>query len=176
MKKLFNFLITFIHPHPCILVVFFVVATLMFSSDLISIVKDDIPLENYLETKIYHNVNVTVEKEKISGKLNQYIQTKNMNDRCYVEYCGFPHAGNFQLSSIEFIHVDRYTFLNKSCLDAEEKHCFRNISEAYIEQAKEQARQTRKRGGILWLIYSASALIFLFLLGRKYRLPDEYKI
>lgn len=99
-----------------------------------------------------------------------------MNDRCYVEYCGFPQAGNFQLSSIEFIHVDRYTFLNKSCLDAEEKHCFRNISEAYIEQAKEQARQTRKRGGILWLIYSASALIFLFLLGRKYRLPNEYKI
>ena len=67
MKKLFNFLITFIHPHPCILVVFFVVATLMFSSDLISIVKDDIPLENYLETKIYHNVNVTVEKEKFQA-------------------------------------------------------------------------------------------------------------
>lgn len=153
MKKLFNFFITFIHPYSCILMIFFVVATLMLSSDLINAVKDDIPLESYLETKIYHNVNVTVEKEKISGKLNQYIQTKNMNDRCYVEYCGFPHAGNFQLSSIEFIHVD-----------------------TYIEQAKEQARQTRKRGGILWLIYSASALIFLFLLGRKYRLPDEYKI
>ena len=43
MKKLFNFLITFIHPHPCILVIFFIVATLMFSSDLISSVKDDIP-------------------------------------------------------------------------------------------------------------------------------------
>ena len=176
MKKLFNFFITFIHPYSCILMIFFVVATLMFSSDLISIVKDDIPLESYLETKIYHNVNVTVEKEKISGKLNQYIQTKNMNDRCYVEYCGFPQAGNFQLSSIEFIQVERHSFLNKSCLDAEEKHCFRNISEAYIEQAKEQARQTRKRSGILWLIYSASALIFLFLLGRKYRLPNEYKI
>ena len=181
MKKLFNFFITFIHPYSCILMIFFVVATLMLSSDLINAVKDDVPLENYLETKIYHNVNVTVEKEKISGKLNQYIQTKNMNDRCYVEYCGFPQAGNFQLSSIEFIHVDRghvdrVTFLNKSCLDAEEKHCFRNISEAYIEQATKQARQKHERGGILWLIYSASALIFLFLLGRKYRLPDEYKI
>ena len=176
MKKFFNFFITFIHPYSCIVMIFFVVATLMLSSDLINAVKDDVPLENYLETKIYHNVNVTVEKEKISGKLNQYIQTKNMNDRCYVEYCGFPHAGNFQLSSIEFIHVDRHTFLNKSCLDAEEKHCFRNISEAYIEQATKQARQKHERGGILWLIYSASALIFLFLLGRKYRLPDEYKI
>ena len=174
MKKFFNFFITFIHPYSCIVMIFFVVATLMLSSDLINAVKDDVPLENYLETKIYHNVNVTVEKEKISGKLNQYIQTKNMNDRCYVEYCGFPHAGNFQLSSIEFIHVDRHTFLNKSCLDAEEKHCFRNISEAYIEQATKQARQKHERGGILWLIYSASALIFL--LGRKYRLPNEYKI
>ena len=176
MKKLFNFFITFIHPFSCILMIYFVVATLMLSNDLINAVKDDVPLENYLETKIYHNVNVTVEKEKISGNLNQYIQTKNISDRCYIEYCGFSHAGNFQLSSIKFIQVERHSFLNKSCLDAEEKHCFRNVSEAYVEQVTKQARQKHKRGGILWLIYSAVALIFLLLLGRKHRLPDEYKI
>ena len=44
MKKLFNFFITFIHPYSCILMIFFVVATLMLSSDLINAVKDDVPL------------------------------------------------------------------------------------------------------------------------------------
>ena len=33
MKKLFNFFITFIHPYSCILMIFFVVATLMLSTD-----------------------------------------------------------------------------------------------------------------------------------------------
>jgi len=50
------------------------------------------------------------------------------------------------------------------------------VTSIYIEQGTKQARQKHERGGILWLIYSASALIFLFLLGRKYRLPNEYKI
>ena len=56
---------------------------------------------------------------------------------CYIENCGFPHAGEFQLSSIQIWEKGRRKYIFKSCIN-DEKDCFYNITNEFIHALKEE--------------------------------------
>ena len=93
--------------------------------------------DRYGEYKSYYNIAVEIKDGRINGKLNKYIEIKNKNNMCYIENCGFPHEGEFWLSSIKFWEVGKAIYVFESCIN-EEKDCFYNITNEFIHALKEE--------------------------------------
>ena len=93
--------------------------------------------DSYGEYKSYYNITVEIKDGRINGKLNKYIEIKNKNNMCYIENCGFPHEGEFQLSSIKFWEEGKTVYVFESCIN-EEKDCFYNITNESIYALKEE--------------------------------------
>ena len=93
--------------------------------------------DSYGEYKSYYNIAVEIKDGRINGKLNKYIEIKNKNNICYIENCGFPHEGEFRLSSIKFWEVGKAIYVFESCIN-EEKDCFYNITNEFIHTLKEE--------------------------------------
>ena len=93
--------------------------------------------DSYGEYKSYYNIAVEIKDGRINGKLNKYIEIKNKNNMCYIENCGFPHEGEFRLSSIKFWVVGKAIYVFESCIN-EEKDCFYNITNEFIHTLKEE--------------------------------------
>ena len=93
--------------------------------------------DSYGEYKSYYNIAVEIKDGRINGKLNKYIEIKNKNNMCYIENCGFPHEGEFRLSSIKFWVVGKAIYVFESCIN-EEKDCFYNITNEFIHALKEE--------------------------------------
>ena len=93
--------------------------------------------DSYGEYKSYYNITVEIKDGRINGKLNKYIEIKNKNNMCYIENCGFPHEGEFQLSSIQIWEKGRRKYIFKSCIN-EEKDCFYNVTNEFIHTLKEE--------------------------------------
>lgn len=93
--------------------------------------------DSYGEYQSYYNIAVEIKDGRINGKLNKYIEIKNKNNICYIENCGFPHEGEFRLSSIKFWVVGKAIYVFESCIN-EEKDCFYNITNEFIHALKEE--------------------------------------
>ena len=93
--------------------------------------------DSYGEYQSYYNIAVEIKDGRINGKLNKYIEIKNKNNICYIENCGFPHEGEFRLSSIKFWVVGKAIYVFESCIN-EEKDCFYNIPNESIYALKEE--------------------------------------
>ena len=93
--------------------------------------------DSYGEYKSYYNITVEIKDGRINGKLNKYIEIKNKNNMCYIENCGFPHEGEFQLSSIQIWEKGRRKYIFKICIN-EEKDCFYNVTNEFIHTLKEE--------------------------------------
>ena len=93
--------------------------------------------DSYGEYQSYYNIAVEIKDGRINGKLNKYIEIKNKNNICYIENCGFPHEGEFRLSSIKFWVVGKAIYVFESCIN-DEKDCFYNITNESIYALKEQ--------------------------------------
>ena len=93
--------------------------------------------DSYGEYKSYYNITVEIKDGRINGKLNKYIEIKNKNNMCYIENCGFPHEGEFRLSSIKFWEEGKTVYVFESCIN-EEKDCFYNITNEFIHALKEE--------------------------------------
>ena len=93
--------------------------------------------DSYGEYQSYYNITVEIKDGRINGKLNKYIEIKNKNNMCYIENCGFPHEGEFWLSSIKFWEVGKAIYVFESCIN-EEKDCFYNITNEFIHALKEE--------------------------------------
>ena len=93
--------------------------------------------DSYGEYQSYYNIAVEIKDGRINGKLNKYIEIKNKNNICYIENCGFPHEGEFRLSSIKFWVVGKAIYVFESCIN-DEKDCFYNITNESIYALKEE--------------------------------------
>ena len=93
--------------------------------------------DSYGEYQSYYNIAVEIKDGRINGKLNKYIEIKNKNNICYIENCGFPHEGEFRLSSIKFWVVGKAIYVFESCIN-DEKDCFYNIPNESIYALKEE--------------------------------------
>ena len=93
--------------------------------------------DRYGEYKSYYNIAVEIKDRRINGKLNKYIDLKYKNNICYIENCGFPHEGEFQLSSIHIWEEGWRKYVFKICIN-EEKDCFYNITNEFIHALKEE--------------------------------------
>ena len=93
--------------------------------------------DSYGEYKSYYNITVEIKDGRINGKLNKYIEIKNKNNICYIENCGFPHEGEFRLSSIKFWEEGKTVYVFESCIN-DEKDCFYNITNESIYALKEE--------------------------------------
>ena len=114
--------------------------------------------DRYGEYKSYYNIAVEIKDGRINGKLNKYIDLKYKNNICYIENCGFPHEGEFQLSSIQIWEGWRkYVF--KICIN-EEKDCFYNITNEFIHTLKEEELNNLENG----IKFSLGVVLFRFLL------------
>ena len=82
--------------------------------------------DSYGEYKSYYNIAVEIKDGRINGKLNKYIDLKYKNNICYIENCGFPHEGEFRLSSIKFWVVGKAIYVFDSCIKEEELNRLEN--------------------------------------------------
>ena len=114
--------------------------------------------DSYGEYKSYYNITVEIKDGRINGKLNKYIEIKNKNNMCYIENCGFPHEGEFQLSSIKFWVVGKAIYVFESCIN-EEKDCFYNITNEFIHALKEEELNRLENG----IKGSLGVVLFIFL-------------
>ena len=115
--------------------------------------------DSYGEYKSYYNIAVEIKDGRINGKLNKYIDLKYKNNICYIENCGFPHEGKFQLSSIKIWEKGRRKYIFKSCIN-EEKDCFYNITNEFIHTLKEEELNNLENG----IKFSLGVVLFRFLL------------
>ena len=115
--------------------------------------------DRYGEYKSYYNIAVEIKDRRINGKLNKYIDLKYKNNICYIENCGFPHEGEFQLSSIQIWEKGRRKYIFKSCIN-EEKDCFYNITNEFIHTLKEEELNNLENG----IKFSLGVVLFRFLL------------
>ena len=115
--------------------------------------------DSYGEYKSYYNIAVEIKDGRINGKLNKYIDLKNKNNICYIENCGFPHEGEFQLSSIQIWEKGRRKYIFKICIN-EEKDCFYNITNEFIHTLKEEELNNLENG----IKFSLGVVLFRFLL------------
>ena len=104
--------------------------------------------DSYGEYKSYYNIVVEIKDGRINGKLNKYIDLKYKNNICYIENCGFPHEGEFQLSSIQIWEKGRRKYIFKICID-EEKYCFYNIT--MVRNNLHFDKTNRDAGELGWL-------------------------
>ena len=133
--------------------------------------------DSYGEYKSYYNITVEIKDGRINGKLNKYIEIKNKNNMCYIENCGFPHEGEFQLSSIQIWEKGRRKYIFKSCIN-EEKDCFYNVTNEFIHTLKEEELNRLENT----IKGSLSGVLFLFLFEwlytkyiRKFMIISEWK-
>ena len=133
--------------------------------------------DSYGEYKSYYNITVEIKDGRINGKLNKYIEIKNKNNMCYIENCGFPHEGEFRLSSIKFWEVGKAIYVFESCIN-EEKDCFYNITNEFIHTLKEEELNNLENT----IKGSLSGVLFLFLFEwlytkyiRKFMIISEWK-
>ena len=115
--------------------------------------------DRYGEYKSYYNIAVEIKDRRINGKLNKYIDLKYKNNICYIENCGFPHEGEFQLSSIQIWEKGRRKYIFKICIN-EEKDCFYNITNEFIHTLKEEELNNLENG----IKFSLGVVLFRFLL------------
>ena len=115
--------------------------------------------DRYGEYKSYYNIAVEIKDGRINGKLNKYIDLKYKNNICYIENCGFPHEGEFQLSSIQIWEKGRRKYIFKICIN-EEKDCFYNITNEFIHTLKEEELNNLENG----IKFSLGVVLFRFLL------------
>ena len=115
--------------------------------------------DSYGEYKSYYNIAVEIKDGRINGKLNKYIDLKYKNNICYIENCGFPHEGEFRLSSIQIWEKGRRKYIFKSCIN-EEKDCFYNITNEFIHTLKEEELNNLENG----IKVSLGGVLFRFLL------------
>ena len=108
--------------------------------------------------KSYYDISVNIESGNINGKLNNYITIKNINNKCYTINCGFPSEGSFYLSEINFIKINKKSFLLSSCLKDHNKECAYNITEDFIEKVKEELTYQAK-DEFKWAIISVFVAI-----------------
>ena len=114
---------------------------------------------SYGEYKSYYNIVVEIKDGRINGKLNKYIEIKNKNNMCYIENCGFPHEGEFRLSSIKFWVVGKAIYVFESCIN-EEKDCFYNIPNESIYALKEQEMNNLE--DVIKILWGCLFLFFLW--------------
>ena len=91
--------------------------------------------------------------------MNKYIDLKYKNNICYIENCGFPHEGKFQLSSIQIWEKGRRKYIFKICIN-EEKDCFYNVTNEFIHALKEEELNNLENG----IKVSLGGVLFRFLL------------
>ena len=115
--------------------------------------------DSYGEYKSYYNITVEIKDGRINGKLNKYIEIKNKNNMCYIENCGFPHEGEFRLSSIKFWVVGKAIYVFESCIN-EEKDCFYNIPNESIYALKEEEMNTLE--DVIKIFWGCLFLFFLW--------------
>ena len=115
--------------------------------------------DSYGEYKSYYNITVEIKDGRINGKLNKYIEIKNKNNMCYIENCGFPHEGEFRLSSIKFWVVGKAIYVFESCIN-EEKDCFYNITNEFIHTLKEQEMNNLE--DVIKILWGCLFLFFLW--------------
>lgn len=96
----------------------------------------------------YENISLTVNRDYVEGKFNKHISIKDKNNRCYIEYCGFPKAGKYHIKEMTFIEIDGTPFLLRNCLN--NKKCFYNLYNSQIEKMKNDEAFQRK--GMIFLI------------------------
>ena len=133
--------------------------------------------DSYGEYKSYYNIAVEIKDGRINGKLNKYIDLKYKNNICYIENCGFPHEGEFQLSSIQIWEKGRRKYIFKSCIN-EEKDCFYNVTNEFIHTLKEEELNSLENS----IKSSWVGVLFLFLFEwlytkyiRKFMIISEWK-
>ena len=133
--------------------------------------------DSYGEYQSYYNIAVEIKDGRINGKLNKYIEIKNKNNMCYIENCGFPHEGEFRLSSIKFWMVGKVIYVFESCIN-EEKDCFYNITNEFIHALKEEELNRLENG----IKGSWVGVLFIFLCEwlnikyiRKFVIISEWK-
>ena len=115
--------------------------------------------DSYGEYKSYYNITVEINDGRINGKWNKYIEIKNKNNMCYIENCGFPHEGEFRLSSIKFWVVGKAIYVFESCIN-EEKDCFYNIPNESIYALKEQEMNNLE--DVIKILWGCLFLFFLW--------------
>ena len=133
--------------------------------------------DRYGEYKSYYNIAVEIKDGRINGKLNKYIDLKYKNNICYIENCGFPHEGEFWLSSIKFWEVGKAIYVFESCIN-EEKDCFYNITNESIYALKEEEMNTLEDAvkifwGCLFLFFLWEWLDIKYI--RKFVIISEWK-
>ena len=133
--------------------------------------------DSYGEYKSYYNIAVEIKDGRINGKLNKYIDLKYKNNICYIENCGFPHEGEFRLSSIQIWEKGRRKYIFKSCIN-EEKDCFYNITNEFIHTLKEEELNSLENTikgslGVVLFIFLCEWLNIKYI--RKFVIINEWK-
>lgn len=123
-----------------------------------------------IEYKSYHNVVLTVSNDRIVGKLNKFITTKNFNNSCYQKNCGFPEKREYCLSKIEFIKIQDKYFLSFSCIADDSEKYFYNMTDKDIEKIKEkfiyQARDELKWAAIIIMAILFVSFVQTFIISK----------
>lgn len=105
----------------------------------------------------YENISLTVNREYVEGRFNKYISIKDKNNRCYIEYCGFPKAGKYHIKEMTFIEIDGTPFILRNCLN--NTKCFYNLYNSQIEKMKNDNSFQRK-GMVFLMILAILVLLY----------------
>lgn len=121
----------------------------------------------------YYNIKAYITDNELSGNIREGKSIKSKSDICYVEYCGLPQKGLYNLSEVEFIHLERKYFIFKVCI--EDNNCMYNLPDNFIEEIKESKVKDAKFN-LLWGLIFILISIANYMIMKRVILSEDDKL